>query len=150
MSSKNDQMIPTISITIPGRNEEKDISRALTPRHNQSYPSNLIEVIVADGHSEDKTQQIVAGFEYILPRLNFVENPKKITPLGINQAINYTCGDIIILMSGHSQFAPDYIQRCVEHLLKNDIDAVGGPAFVANSPKDQQNFLKTLHKLSKS
>jgi len=37
-------------------------------------------------------------------------------------------GEIIIRMDAHSEYAPDYIRRCLEVLDETSADNVGGPA----------------------
>ncbi|MEO7119767.1 MAG: glycosyltransferase, partial [Ginsengibacter sp.] len=42
-----------ISVIIPARNEEKNISNCLRSIINQTYSENLFEIIVIDDHSTD-------------------------------------------------------------------------------------------------
>ncbi|MEJ7674182.1 MAG: glycosyltransferase [Chitinophagaceae bacterium] len=51
-----------ISIIIPARNEEDNISSCLQSITNQSYPKNLFETIVVDDFSTDMTGEIVKSF----------------------------------------------------------------------------------------
>lgn len=47
--------LPTISIVVPTKNEEKNIDRCLESIFRQDYPKHLLEVFVCDNHSQDKT-----------------------------------------------------------------------------------------------
>src|SRR5436189_454863 len=51
-----------VSIIIPARNEEKNIGLLLQALQDQTYPKDLIEIIVVDDHSEDATAEIVIKF----------------------------------------------------------------------------------------
>ena len=51
-----------VSIIIPARNEEKNIGLLLQALQGQTYPEDLIEIIVVDDHSEDTTAEIVVKF----------------------------------------------------------------------------------------
>ncbi|HRG83100.1 MAG TPA: glycosyltransferase, partial [Chitinophagaceae bacterium] len=51
-----------ISIIIPARNEEENIGQLLKAISNQSYPAELIEVIVVDDQSTDQTAAVVSRF----------------------------------------------------------------------------------------
>ena len=62
--SENKQLIK-ISIIIPARNEEENISTLLEALQKQTYPSSLFEIIVVDDHSTDKTSEIVQQFSNI-------------------------------------------------------------------------------------
>ena len=52
-------MGPLVSIVIPCYNEERYIGECLQSIADQNYPSDLIEVIVVDGNSIDKSVSIV-------------------------------------------------------------------------------------------
>ncbi len=51
-----------ISVIIPARNEEQNISACLHSIYKQNYPAHLFEVIVVDDHSTDKTIEQVNSF----------------------------------------------------------------------------------------
>lgn len=53
---------PTISIVIPTFNEEKNIKSCLESIFSQNYPHNLLEVIVIDQHSQDRTVSIAKKY----------------------------------------------------------------------------------------
>jgi len=57
-----------------------------------------------------------------------IDNPGRIVSTGLNAAIRAARGDIIIRMDAHTEYAPDYIRRCVETLTRTGADNVGGPA----------------------
>jgi cellulose synthase/poly-beta-1,6-N-acetylglucosamine synthase-like glycosyltransferase len=48
-----------ITVVIPARNEEENISACLDSVCRQAYPTHLFEVIVVDDHSTDNTAYIV-------------------------------------------------------------------------------------------
>jgi glycosyltransferase involved in cell wall biosynthesis len=86
-----------------------------------------LEVIVADGRSTDRTREIVEAFRERDPRVCLCENPGRIAPTGLNAAIARAQGQIIVRVDGHCEIAPDYVARCVGHLLRGEADGVGGP-----------------------
>ncbi len=51
-----------ISIIIPARNEKDNIGACIDAILAQKYPAHLLEVIVVDDHSEDRTKDIVLGY----------------------------------------------------------------------------------------
>lgn len=51
-----------LTLIIPARNEEKNIGVLLQALSQQSYPASLIEIIVIDDHSTDRTSTIVESF----------------------------------------------------------------------------------------
>ena len=52
----------SISVIIPARNEEKNISNCLRSIINQTYPEKLFEIIVIDDHSTDLTAEVANSF----------------------------------------------------------------------------------------
>jgi glycosyltransferase involved in cell wall biosynthesis len=62
------------------------------------------------------------------PRLRVIDNPGRIASTGLNAAIKAAQGRIIIRMDAHTDYAPDYLQRCVRTLRETGADNVGGPA----------------------
>ena len=54
-----------ISVIIPARNEEENIGQLLQALQEQTYPKELVEVIVIDDHSTDRTAAIVQQFSFV-------------------------------------------------------------------------------------
>lgn len=48
-----------ISIVVAARNEEKNIESCITSLVNQSYPTQLIEIIIVDDFSDDRTPHLI-------------------------------------------------------------------------------------------
>jgi len=121
-------MPTSVSVIIPCRNEEKTIHLVLAALYSQSYPRELLQVVIADGFSEDLTRQKVADFKTAHPGLDLlvVDNPQRIIPAGLNVAIGASSGDIIVRMDAHSIPNPDYVALCVDALERNIAQNVGG------------------------
>ena len=87
-----------------------------------------MEVIIADGLSTDNTRQEIQSFYEAQPdlRLIVVDNPQRIIPAGLNQALAAAKGDIIVRLDAHSMPAEDYVQRCVEAIEAGRGENVGG------------------------
>jgi glycosyltransferase involved in cell wall biosynthesis len=60
-----------VSIIMPTLNSEKTIKISLESIKNQEYPENLIEILVVDGGSTDKTQEIAKRYG-----ARVLDNPK--------------------------------------------------------------------------
>lgn len=118
----------TVSIIIPCRNEEKTIGQVLDSIKQQDFPLDALEVVIADGFSEDKTRERIKAFQAQNPNLavRVVDNPVREIPTGLNLAIRAAKGEIIVRMDGHSLPQADYVTRCVENLSAHKGDNVGG------------------------
>ena len=120
-------MGPLVSIVIPCYNEERYIGECLQSIVDQSYPPDLIEVIVVDGNSIDKSVSIVQKYSKILPQLTQLKNPQKITPISLNIGVKSASGEIIVILGAHSFVHSDFIKNSVLALGEADAICVGGP-----------------------
>ncbi len=117
-----------VSVIIPCFNEERTIVTVLQAIHDQDYPLLDMEVIIADGGSQDDTICEIEKFQSIHPDLNvqIIPNPKQQIPTALNLAILASKGEIIIRMDAHSLPASDYVSRCVKNLVLQKGENVGG------------------------
>jgi len=121
-------MISTVSIIIPCYNEQATIRPLLESILSQSYPRELLEVIISDGLSRDGTRNQIAAFQSEHPelRVRVVENPSRTIPAGLNRAIDAAQSDILIRLDAHSMPYPEYVTRCVQALEEGRGANVGG------------------------
>ena len=117
-----------VSVIVACRNERKHIRNCLDSLCRQALGDIKIEVLIADGMSDDGTRQILDLYKRIVLPLRVIDNRDKIASAGLNAAIRAARGEIIIRMDAHSEYAPDYIRRCLEVLNETSADNVGGPA----------------------
>jgi glycosyltransferase involved in cell wall biosynthesis len=126
---------PTVSVGVPVLNEERFIAACIDGVIAQSYP-NIVEVLVADGGSSDRTRELVAAASD--GRVRLLENPRRGRPSGLNVAIGAATGDIFVRVDARTVLAPDYIERCVDALELTKAAMVGGPMrFSAATPVER-------------
>ncbi|XWN36514.1 MAG: glycosyltransferase family 2 protein [Balneola sp.] len=116
---------PTVTIAIPVLNEEKYIEDVINSFLNSTY-SNIIEILIADGGSTDKTTHIVNEISEKDHRIKLLENPEKYQSFALNKMINVAEGDLFLRADSHCEYAHDYVEKCVECMLKTDAENVGG------------------------
>ncbi len=119
-------MKPFVSVVIPCRDEDAFIGRCLASVLASEYPRERLEVIVADGMSQDGTRERVEHCMRLDPRVRRMDNPERTTPHALNRAIAAARGDLILRLDAHATIAPDYIARAVKHLRSSGADCVGG------------------------
>ena len=121
-------MQKTVSVVIPCLNEEKTIHEVLDALANQTYPTELMEIVIADGGSTDGTHQVIDNYQAANPhlKLKWVNNPRRIIPAGVNVAMLASSGEIIVRMDAHSIPQRDYVALCVEALEAGKGENVGG------------------------
>ena len=119
-------MQPRVTIAMPAFNEEHYIEACIASVQAQDYPGELIEVLVADGRSTDRTREILARMTAEDPRIQMIDNPERLQAAGLGKLVKAATGDIIVRMDVHCEYAPDYVRRCVETLEQTGADNVGG------------------------
>lgn len=130
-----------LSIIIPCRNEKDYIAGVLDSILANDFPKENLEVIVADGMSEDGTRAVIEGYAKRWSFIRLVDNPRKIVPCALNEAIRNAKGQIIMRMDAHAVYPSNYILRLVSALQELKADNVGaawetlpgGPGLVAKA-----------------
>ena len=120
-------MNATVSVVIPCRNEEKHIEHCVRSILTNGYPMELLEILIIDGESSDKTVEIIKKLQNEFSQVKLVNNPKKVTPVALNLGIQNASSEFTLIASAHSSFEKNYISILVNQIqnLPNVI-AVGG------------------------
>jgi GT2 family glycosyltransferase len=117
-----------VSIVVPCRNERAHVDAfAAAALAQQLPPSWALELVVADGASDDGTRERLAALADAEPRLKLIDNPARIVSAGLNRALAAARGDVIVRMDVHSTYAPDYVAQCLATLERTGAANVGGP-----------------------
>jgi len=120
--------LPTVTVLLPIRNEATFIKLSLQAVADQNYPSELMEVLVLDGMSEDGTREIVTQFLDKNPdmRIRLLDNPERTVPSALNLGLAQARGEVIVRVDGHTLIAPDYVSEGVATLIRSGAECVGG------------------------
>ena len=121
---------PAVSVIMPVLNEERHLRHAVEHVLRQEYPGDL-EVVIALGPSEDRTDQIAAELVAETAgrpwgRVVTVPNPTGRTPAGLNAAIRASRHPVVVRVDGHGLLSPGYIATAVELLAETGAANVGG------------------------
>lgn len=124
--------MPLVSVVIVVRNGRGDIVGALESIRQQSY--SPLEIIVADGMSDDGTRTLVEEYAREVPNIpvRLVDNVGRIQASGWNVAILAARGEYVLRVDAvHCRLQPDYVRCCLEKLLSLQtfdptVAAVGG------------------------
>jgi succinoglycan biosynthesis protein ExoA len=117
---------PFVTIAMPAYNEEHYIEACIQSVQRQDYPHELMEILVADGRSTDRTREILAQLGTDDPRIRVIDNPDRLQAAGLNQIIKEARGEVIVRMDVHCEYAPTYVSACVDALERTGADNVGG------------------------
>lgn len=116
-----------ITLIVTFYNEEQYLKATIDSLKSQNLGEYTAEVLLVDGASTDGSRKL-AEAAVCEGKIEFrlLDNPKRITPAGLNLGIAESRSDIIGFGGAHALYPRDYLRRSIE-LIKNDgNDAVGG------------------------
>lgn len=117
-----------LSVIAPCRNEAAFIDDFCDSVLRQQLPAGWhMEVLIADGMSDDGTHERLQERCARDGRLVLADNPGRIVSTGLNACIARARGEVVARLDIHTVFAPDYLARCIEALERSGADNVGGP-----------------------
>lgn len=119
---------PSVSVVVPAFNEEVGIATTIRSLLQSDHP--VVEVIVVDDGSTDRTADIVEAFAADGVRLIRQANAGK--PAALNVGVAAAAHDVVVLLDGDTVFEPATISELVAPFADPTVGAVSGNAKVAN------------------
>ncbi|MHB8132780.1 MAG: glycosyltransferase family 2 protein [Anaerolineaceae bacterium] len=123
----NYHYLPFVTLIIPMKNESLYIENCLHSLILQDYPKDRFEVLVYDGKSIDKSWELASSYEKLFTHFSIFSNEEITQSAAWNAGIKISKGEIVGIISAHSELAEDYISKSVETLLRTNAALVGGP-----------------------
>lgn len=118
-------MSELVSVLMPVLNEESSVEAAVNSVLEQVDVD--VEVLVVDGHSVDRTRELVAPLVGSDDRVRLLSNEKVSIPSGLNVGLAQSRGQYVARVDGHSTITPDYLARAVSALRQNpQMAGIGG------------------------
>jgi len=115
---------PLISIVITTKNEEKNIVNCLESIRRQTYSKDLLEVIVVDNNSSDKTKEIAGKYTKNV----FNKGPERSSQR--NFGVEKSKGKYVIYLDADMILSSTLIKKAVEKLESGDFDAFHIPEII--------------------
>lgn len=106
--------LPSVSFVTCTFNSQKTIKECLDSVKALDYPQELIEVIIVDGGSKDKTIEIIGDYSFCRVVYENTRRPEAATAIGYNEAkndliVNYPSDNVIL--------SKDWLKRMVQPLM---------------------------------
>jgi len=125
--------LPKVSVLIPAFNEQLEIDRCITSLKAQTYPHHLIEIIVINDGSTDRTEEVVNGHingtphwnghirlhNRIIPAREFggvmtlVQGGHKGKPAAVNLGLSRCRGELVFTIDSDVILEPEAVEQAV-------------------------------------
>ena len=129
-----------ISVIIAARNEEENIGKLLTSIESQTYPKQLLEIIVVDDHSTDNTTNIVKNFQFVkLIPLQF-DNINSYKKKAIETGIAAASGDLIVTTDADCVVKENWLKTIAAFKEETNAVFVAAPVAMENNQSLLQIF----------
>ena len=131
-----EELLPSFSIIVPVKNEERVMDRLLNSLSALTYPQNKTEVIIVEDGSTDKTNDICV--EYAKEHSNVKILHKLISdgkPSALNYGLAHANGDIVAIFDADNVPANNALSAVVEYFEDPKVAAVQGRTASIN-PKE--------------
>lgn len=131
---KNDSFLPSVSIIVAARNEEKNILNCLKSLHNLNYPREKLDIIIVNDQSTDRTKEIVEDFIKDKHHFRLINSEISQTHLkgkvnAISQGIDISKGEILLFTDADCIVQPEWVKATVSYFTEN-VGIVGGYTFL--------------------
>jgi glycosyltransferase involved in cell wall biosynthesis len=131
-----------VSIILPVRNEILTIEKTIEGILSQDYPKSRMEILIADGNSDDGTNNIIKEYAKKEPLIKYIFNKDRIVPTSLNLAIKASKGEIIVRMDAHNFYPDNYISTLVRYLTEYDAGNTG--CVIKTIPSSDNNVSKAV------
>lgn len=127
--------VTRVSVIIPARNEEENIGRLLTALQQQTYPRDLLEVIVIDDHSTDHTAAIVQQFPHVHLLQLTDDSINSYKKKAIETGIAAAHGELIVTTDADCWCSPGWLTTLVQHYEEKKPVFIAAPVAIAYRSK---------------
>ncbi|PRY05360.1 cellulose synthase/poly-beta-1,6-N-acetylglucosamine synthase-like glycosyltransferase [Pontibacter ummariensis] len=110
--------VPSTNLTVivPVRNEEKNIRALLGDLEHQYYPRELVEILVIDDHSEDRTVQLIdelsIGSTMSIRRVKLEDWPGlRFKKAAVQKGVELAQGELLVLTDGDCRVGREWLRQ---------------------------------------
>ncbi len=143
---------PTVSILLPGHNEDQVIGQLLKRMSELTYPQAKLEIIMINDASTDKTGLIADEYSRRYSFIKVIHRDNKIGGKGkaaaMNAGFQLSKGEIILCFDA-DYFPPiDIVEKLVKEFAGPKVGAVMGRPVPLNEPQNWVTRLVALERIS--
>ena len=119
-----------VSVIIAARNEEDKLDKTIQDILAQKYPKELLEIIVVDDHSTDRTSQIICSYAaqgVILIKLNEDRALNSYKKKAISEAIKIASGELIVTTDADCRMGTHWLKTISDCYQQNNFKMISSP-----------------------
>jgi succinoglycan biosynthesis protein ExoA len=115
----------SVAIIIPTLNEAERIG-GLLAQFSREPSERVVEILVADGGSDDGTRKIVRDAARGDHRIHLIDNPDVIQSAGINRAAKLVRADAdtLIRIDAHADYPDDYVAKILDAFAQTGAEMI--------------------------
>ena len=120
----------TVSVLIAARNEEDKLEKTILDILAQNYPADLLQLIVVDDHSTDRTSGIILSFApdgVKLIKLNEARALNSYKKKAITEAIKLSDSELIVTTDGDCRMGTEWLKTIVNFYESGDYKMISSP-----------------------
>jgi len=116
------------SIIIATYNRLEEIKELLASAEKLEFPREQFEFVISDDGSKDNTEEFIKNYKSASGlNLRYLFQQNKGPGEARNKGMRESQGDYFIFVDSDCMFPPEWLQKIDDHLLKEPLDAWGGP-----------------------
>ncbi|MFQ6609374.1 MAG: glycosyltransferase [Fidelibacterota bacterium] len=132
-SFESNNYSPMVSVVVAARNEENNLAPLLLSLCQQNYPQNMIEIIIANDRSTDRSADIIHEFKNknsMIKMVSILETPVGWAPKkwALNCAIRASGGEIILFTDADCIPSNSWVSGIVQEFSDPAVGFVSAPA----------------------
>ncbi|MBT0158550.1 glycosyltransferase family 2 protein [Candidatus Bathyarchaeota archaeon A05DMB-2] len=131
------KFLPTFSIVVPVKNEEKVIGRLLTALSKLAYPSDKQEILIIEDGSTDSTPEICMNYAREHPNVKILHRSfSNGKPSALNYGLAHAKGELIAIFDADNVPDPNALMTVLEYFQDPAVAAVQGRTMSINSKEN--------------
>lgn len=126
---------PPLSVLVGCHNEERVLDRLLGALHALQYPVGLLQLVLVDDASSDRTGEILDRFAAFDPRATVLHRPRGSVggkSGALNAALLEVTGEVVVVFDADHCPRPDVLLRLARHFADPGTGAVQGRCQILN------------------
>jgi cellulose synthase/poly-beta-1,6-N-acetylglucosamine synthase-like glycosyltransferase len=119
-----------VSVIIAARNEEEKLDKTIRDILSQEFPKELLEVIVVDDHSDDRTSEIISSYSdqgVVLIKLKEDQPLNSYKKKAISEGIKISSGELIVTTDADCRMSAGWLKTIVDYYQQNKFKMISSP-----------------------